>query len=40
MHVAASLRATVDYWVDTQGRDQLAGLVDNILGSVTLRAPD
>jgi AcrR family transcriptional regulator len=37
--VIASLRATVDYWLDTQGRDQLEGLVDNVLGTLTLPTP-
>jgi AcrR family transcriptional regulator len=30
-NVIASLRATIDYWLDTQGRDQLAALVDDVL---------
>jgi AcrR family transcriptional regulator len=34
-NVIASLRATVDYWLDTEGRDQLAGLVDDVLGTLT-----
>jgi AcrR family transcriptional regulator len=38
--VIASLRATVDYWVDTEGRDQLAGLVDDVLGSLIDRDAD
>jgi AcrR family transcriptional regulator len=32
--VIASVRATVDYWLDTEGRDQLAGLVDGVLGTL------
>jgi AcrR family transcriptional regulator len=38
-NVIASLRATVDYWLDTQGRDQLAVLVDDVLGTLAERTP-
>jgi AcrR family transcriptional regulator len=36
-NVIASARATVDYWLDTEGRDELAGLVDDVLGTLTQR---
>jgi AcrR family transcriptional regulator len=38
-NVIASLRATVDYWLDTQGRDELADLVDDVLGTLIQPTP-
>jgi hypothetical protein len=31
----ACMRATVDYWLDTDGREDLAGLVNDVLGTLT-----
>jgi AcrR family transcriptional regulator len=33
--VMACMRATVDYWLDTDGREDLAGLVNDVLGTLT-----
>jgi AcrR family transcriptional regulator len=35
--VLASLRATVDYWVEIDGRDRLSELLDHVLGTLTER---
>lgn len=36
--VIACVRATVDYWLDTQGHERLAELVDDVLGALTERS--
>ena len=38
-NVVASVRATVDYWLATDGRDELSDLVDRVLTALTEPTP-